>query len=114
MKSWITFAAALPSPPATIASVAVACSFAISAEIVAIAPCQLPKPSGAKNHATQPPIEARMDLSRSSSTTLKPQSKVIISVSTTQAGKITMPAFQAYALTRSHVWITMPLNVGRW
>lgn len=35
-----------------------------------------------------------MDLSRSSPTTPKLQSKVIISVRTTHAGKITIPAFQ--------------------
>ena len=78
---------------ATSPRVAVACSFAISAETEAAAPCHVPNPSGARIHAIHPPTVARMDCSIcSSSSRLKPKSKCMTNQRNTHAGKMMSPA----------------------
>ena len=78
---------------ATSPSVAVACSFAISAETDAAAPCHEPNPSGAKNQAIQLPMSCSIDCSiASSASRLKCQSKCMMNQRNTHAGKMITPA----------------------
>ena len=75
-------------------NVAVACSFAISAETDAAAPCHDPNPSGEKSHAIHPPTVARIDLSISSSPRSDSEkSKCMMNQRNTHAGKMMSPAF---------------------
>ena len=80
---------------ATSPSVAVACSFAISADTAAAAPCQLPKPSGLRRHASQLPMSWRIDWSScSSERSVNDQLKCITNHRKTHAGKIMSPALR--------------------
>ena len=93
-KFWMCAPLETPSiPTVTSFSVAVACSFAISAETDAAAPCHEPKPRGSNIHAIQLPRSCRIDFSISSSASrFSDQSKCMMNQRNTHAGNITRPA----------------------
>ena len=96
---------------ASMPRVAVACSFATSADTDATAPCQFPNPSGENIGAINSPNDFKILSSSSTNSSLK--LKCMRNHKIMQAAKIIVPAFIINPLTLSHTCMNTPFIEGK-